>query len=580
MVSNFSEKATFLWSVADLLRGDYKQADYGKVILPFTVLRRLDCVLEPTKNQVFQEYESKKNIGIKDISPFLLKASGHKFYSVSRFTFSKLLDDPQHIRQNLESYIGDFSENARDIFERFRFADQILNLDSKNLLFMIVQKFVTIDLHPDKVPNEEMGLIFEELIRRFAEASNEAAGEHFTPREVVRLMVNILFSSDNDALSKPGIIRSLYDPAAGTGGMLSVAEEYFREHNHDLHLTVFGQELNDESYSICKADMMIKGQDPNRIANGNSFTQDAFSQEKFDYMLSNPPFGVDWKKIQDFVRNEHERKGYGGRFGPGLPRVSDGSLLFLLHLLSKMRPSDEGGSRIGIVLNGSPLFTGDAGSGESEIRRWILENDWLEAIIAMPTDLFYNTGIATYVWILSNRKAPERKNKVQLINAVELYAKMRKSLGNKRNYLTDENIRKITQVYGDFDLKGISKIFDTKDFGFRKITIDRPPVSGKTVKIKKGHKLYDPDLRDTENVPLKEDIYEYFEREVKPHVPEAWINEEIRDEKDGKVGKVGYEINFNRYFYVYKPPRPLEETKADLKAVESRIMELLEKVTE
>ncbi len=580
MTLNFSEKAAFLWSVADLLRGDYKQADYGKVILPFTVLRRLDCVLEPTKSQVLQEYNSRKNSGIKDLAPFLLKVSGQKFYSVSRFTFSKLLDDPQHIRQNLESYLGDLSENARDVFERFRFTEQISNLDSKNLLFMIVQKFTTIDLHPDKVPNEEMGLIFEELIRKFAEASNETAGEHFTPREVIRLMVNILFDADDEALSKAGVVRSLYDPAAGTGGMLSAAEDYLREHNPDMRLTVFGQELNDESYSICKADMMIKGQDPNRIASGNSFSQDAFPQEKFDYMLSNPPFGVDWKKIQDFVRNEHERKGYGGRFGPGLPRVSDGSLLFLLHLLSKMRPSGEGGSRIGIVLNGSPLFTGDAGSGESEIRRWILENDWLEAIIAMPTDLFYNTGIATYVWILSNRKSQERKNKVQLINAVDLYAKMRKSLGNKRNYLTDENIREITRVYGEFENKGISKIFDTQDFGFRKITIDRPPAPGKTVKVKKGQKTYDPDLRDTENVPLKEDINEYFEREVKPHVPDAWINEEIRDEKDGKAGKVGYEINFNRYFYVFKPPRPLEEIKADLKAVESRIMELLGKVTE
>ena len=580
MASNFSEKAAFLWSVADLLRGDYKRSDYGKVILPFTVLRRLDCVLEPTKNQVLQEYESRKNSGITDLSPFLLKVSGQKFYSVSRFTFSKLLDDPPHIRQNLESYLGDFSENARDVFERFRFGEQISNLDSKNLLFMIVQKFATIDLHPDQVPNEEMGFIFEELIRRFAEASNEAAGEHFTPREVVRLMVNILFSLDNDALSKPGVIRSLYDPAAGTGGMLSVAEEYFREHNREMHLTVFGQELNDESYSICKADMMIKGQDPNRIANGNSFTQDGFPHDKFDYMLSNPPFGVDWKKIQDVVRNEHERKGYGGRFGPGLPRVSDGSLLFLLHLLSKMRPSEDGGSRIGIVLNGSPLFTGDAGSGESEIRRWILENDFLEAIIAMPTDLFYNTGIATYVWILSNRKSPERKNKVQLINAVDLYAKMRKSLGNKRNYLTDENIREITRVYGEFEQKGISKILDTQDFGFRKITVDRPPAPGKTVKVKKGQKPYDPDLRDTENVPLKEDIHEYFEREVSPHVPDAWINEEIRDERDGKIGKVGYEINLNRYFYVYTPPRPLEEIRADLKAVESRILELLGKITE
>ena len=580
MTLNFSEKAAFLWSVADLLRGDYKQADYGKVILPFTVLRRLDCVLEPTKSQVLQEYNSRKNSGIKDLAPFLLKVSGQKFYSVSRFTFSKLLDDPQHIRQNLESYLGDLSENARDVFERFRFTEQISNLDSKNLLFMIVQKFTTIDLHPDKVPNEEMGLIFEELIRKFAEASNETAGEHFTPREVIRLMVNILFDADDEALSKAGVVRSLYDPAAGTGGMLSAAEDYLREHNPDMRLTVFGQELNDESYSICKADMMIKGQDPNRIASGNSFSQDAFPQEKFDYMLSNPPFGVDWKKIQDVVRNEHERKGCGGRFGPGLPRVSDGSLLFLLHLLSKMRPSGEGGSRIGIVLNGSPLFTGDAGSGESEIRRWILENDWLEAIIAMPTDLFYNTGIATYVWILSNRKSQERKNKVQLINAVDLYAKMRKSLGNKRNYLTDENIREITRVYGEFENKGISKIFDTQDFGFRKITIDRPPAPGKTVKVKKGQKTYDPDLRDTENVPLKEDINEYFEREVKPHVPDAWINEEIRDEKDGKAGKVGYEINFNRYFYKYVPPRNLHEIDVELKQVEREIAELLGKVTE
>jgi type I restriction enzyme M protein len=580
MTLNFSEKAAFLWSVADLLRGDYKQADYGKVILPFTVLRRLDCVLEPTKSQVLQEYNSRKNSGIKDLAPFLLKVSGQKFYSVSRFTFSKLLDDPQHIRQNLESFLGDLSENAREVFERFRFTEQITNLDSKNLLFMIVQKFTTIDLHPDKVPNEEMGLIFEELIRKFAEASNETAGEHFTPREVIRLMVNILFDADDEALSKAGVVRSLYDPAAGTGGMLSVAEDFLREHNPDMHLTVFGQELNDESYSICKADMMIKGQDPNRIASGNSFSQDAFPQEKFDYMLSNPPFGVDWKKIQDFVRNEHERKGYGGRFGPGLPRVSDGSLLFLLHLLSKMRPSDEGGSRIGIVLNGSPLFTGDAGSGESEIRRWILENDWLEAIIAMPTDLFYNTGIATYIWILSNRKASSRKDKVQVINAVDLYAKMRKSLGNKRNYLTDENIQEITRIYGDFEHKGISKIFDTDDFGFRKITVDRPPAPGKTVKVKKGQKPYDPDLRDTENVPLKEDINEYFAREVKPHVPDAWINEEIRDEKDGKIGKVGYEINLNRYFYVYKPPRPLEEIRAEILEMEKRFLELLKGVTE
>ena len=573
MGANFNELSSFVWSVADLLRGDYKQSDYGKVILPFTLLRRLDCVLEATKADVLQEFEAKKNLGI-DLKTFLTKKSGHSFYNTSPFDFSKLLGDPAHIKANLTAYIHGFSENSRDIFERYDFLKQIEKLDENNLLFMVVQKFAAIDLHPEAVTNADMGLVFEDLIRRFAELSNETAGEHYTPREVIRLMVDLLFTSDDDALAKPGIVRSVYDPTAGTGGMLSIAGEHLTGLNPEARLVMFGQELNGESYAICKADMLIKGQDVSNIIMGNTLCDDGHAGKEFDYMLSNPPFGVEWKKVESVVRKEHEQRGFEGRFGPGLPRVSDGSLLFLMHLLSKMRPYDknkmEGGSRSGIVLNGSPLFTGGAGSGESEIRKWIIENDWLEAIVALPTDMFYNTGISTYVWILTNKKAQNRKGKVQLIDGADFFRKMRKSLGSKRKELGEEDIARIVKLHGDFEENEFSKIFDNADFGYSTITVERPLLdeAGKVVTDKKGNSKADSKLRDTENVPLKDDIRAYFKREVLPHVPDAWIDE--------SKTRVGYEIPFNRHFYVFKPPRDLAEIDADLKACTDRIKEMIE----
>ncbi len=603
MAQNFSELANFIWSVADLLRGDYKQADYGKVILPFVLLRRLECVLDDTRDAVRAEYVKRKDSGV-NLEPFLRRKAGNKaFYNVSPFTLPSLLDDPKHVRHNLVAYIGDFSDDARDVFERFKFTERVGELDDKNLLFQVAQRFAGIDLHPDAVPNETMGLVFEELIRKFAEASNETAGEHFTPREVIQLIVHCLFAGDDEALSKPGVVRSMYDPTAGTGGILSVAEAVARSINRSAVVRLFGQELNDESYAICKADMLIKGQDPKNIVRGNTLSQDGFSGEKFDYQAANPPFGVDWKKVQDFVKSEHEKKGYAGRFGPGLPRISDGSMLFLMHLIAKMRPASEGGGRVGIVLNGSPLFTGDAGSGESEIRRWILENDLLDAIIALPNDLFYNTGIATYVWILDNNKKGKRKGKVQLIDATRMYAKMKKSLGSKRVLITDEQIAEIVQVYAG-NVKDatfanefvepakngatpkteaqpprvVSKVFDSKFFGYRKVTVDRPPAPGKVVKVKKGQKPYDPDLRDTESIALSEDIGAYMKREVLPHVPDAFVAEDVRDEKDGEVGRVGYEINLNRYFYVYKPPRKPEVIAQEIREMEKRFLELMKGV--
>jgi type I restriction enzyme M protein len=580
---NFSELANFCWSVADLLRGDYKQADYGKVILPFTLLRRLDCVLEPTKKSVLAEHAKRKDSGIKDLAPFLLKKAGQSFYNTSRFSLPTLLDDSKHIRQNLLSYLADYSIDARDIFERFKFAERITELDEKNLLFQLVQKFSTIDLHPDAVPNEIMGSIFEELIRRFAEASNETAGEHFTPREVIRLMVELLLCDDSDTLAQKGVVRSAYDPAAGTGGMLSVAEAYVHELNPNATLRAFGQELNDESYAICKADMLIKGQDPKRIARGNTLSDDKFPDEKFDYLLSNPPFGVEWKKVKDAVESEYTRKGFAGRFGPGLPRVSDGSLLFLLHLVSKMRTTQDGGSRLAIVLNGSPLFTGGAGSGESEIRKYVFENDLVEAIIGLPTDMFYNTGISTYVWILSNRKPKARKGKVQLIDASSFWQKMRKSLGSKRKELSAAHTGDIVKMFGRFKevtREGVplSLIFENEDFGYRTITVERPERDG-TGKILLGTKgkgngkpVPDANLRDTENVALTEDVDAYFKREVLPHAPDAWI--------DGEKTKVGYEIPFTRHFYVFKPPRSLSEINVDLKGVTDRIVAMIDGLTE
>ena len=668
----FSEVTSFIWSVADLLRGDYKQADYGKVILPLTVIRRLDCVLDKTKAKVLAKHVELKQAKHPEgtIEKMLLRASGTTFYNTSKLDFEKLKGDPNHIAANLTSYIKGFSANARDVIEQFKFTDQIAKLEESNLLFQVVSRFADVDLHPDKVPNHVMGSIFEELIRKFAEASNETAGEHFTPREVIRLMVDLLFIEDEETLTKKGIVRTLYDPAAGTGGMLSVAEEYLRELNPDAELKVFGQELNAESYAICKSDMMIKGQNPENIVRGNSFSEDGHPSAKFDYMLSNPPFGVEWKKVQKEVEEEYEKDGFAGRFGPGLPRINDGSMLFLLHMISKMKPVDakgEGGSRLAIVFNGSPLFTGDAGSGESDIRKWIIENDWLEAIVALPDQLFYNTGISTYLWIVTNRKPKARRGKVQLVNGVELFQKMRKSLGNKRNELGKEHIETIATTYGEFLTSDIAKVFGNEDFGFRRITVERPlrlnfqaapdrierlreesgfeglakskkkgaqgereieqgrglqeqilvalrtlnpeqvsknpdafektlrsafqkakvgvptPVfkavmsalseRDETAEIctdGKGQPEPDAELRDNENVPLKEDIQTYFRREVVPHVPDAWI--------DQSKTKIGYEVPFTRHFYKYKALRPLIEIESEIRALEAAIQGMLGEV--
>jgi len=572
--------SSFIWSVADLLRGDYKQSDYAKVILPLTVLRRLDCVLAPTKAAVLKELDKRKK-GKANPEPFLLKKSKHLFYNTSPLDIKKLMGDQDNIAENMFSYVQAFSPDVRDIFECFDFHTQVERLAKANLLYLVTEKFANIDLHPDIVSNEQMGTVFEELIRKFAELSNETAGEHFTPREVIRLMVNLLFIEDDDVLTQPGIVRSLYDPTAGTGGMLSVAEEHLcgpNGLNPEARLVMYGQELNGESYAICKADMLIKGQDISNIIHGNTLSDDGLPGKKFDYMLSNPPFGVEWKKIKKEIVQEHEQDGFNGRFGPGLPRVSDGSLLFLMHLLSKMRATKEGGSRFGIVLNGSPLFTGNAGSGESEIRRYVLENDLLEAIIGLPTDMFYNTGISTYVWIVSNRKPKNRKGKVQLIDASGMWQKMRKSLGSKRKELSEDHIAEITRLFGNAKkvTRGgvpISRIFKTTEFGYQTITVERPTRddAGEIVLETRGKRKGQPKpnskLRDTEEVPLGEDVDKYFEREVLPHVPDAWI--------DHEKTKIGYEIPFNRHFYVFKPPRELDEIDAELKGVTDRIVEMI-----
>ncbi|QXX86816.1 SAM-dependent DNA methyltransferase [Acinetobacter lwoffii] len=770
--NNFSQVAAFIWSVADLLRGDFKQSQYGRVILPFTLLRRLECVLEDSKADVLAANEKVKLMPLPEEAKekMLLKATnGLSFFNTSELDLGSL--GQKDIRSNLNTYIQNFSKDAREIFEHFKFDEFIGLLDDANLLYKVVQYFSDpkIDLSPKNISNHEMGLVFEELIRRFAEGSNETAGEHFTPRDIVRLTTGLVFSKDDDVLSGDGIIRTIYDPTAGTGGFLSSGSEYVYEHNPDAVMRVFGQELNPESYAICKADMLIKGQDVRNIKLGNTLSNDQLAYEKFDYMLSNPPFGVDWKKIESDIKDEHEQKGFEGRFGAGLPRVSDGSLLFLMHLISKMRNKDDStaqGSRIGIILNGSPLFTGSAGSGESEIRRYILEADLLEAIIALPTDMFYNTGIATYVWVLSNKKETQRKGKVQLIDGSNLYSKMRKSLGSKRNEMSEDDIAMITRSYGDFEVTDAreldkpaevksnrgrqsvnpkneaaktfsSKIFDSYDFGYRRVTIERPlrlsaqvsddavaslrfapkpfnavmqkvyaqyatnwtedsygqldefeveiralikaefselkekdiktvlepklwleqrnllnkakclqakigtaqcddfnvfddvlkqalkdanvkletkekkqfldaitwknadaePVINKVVKGAEnplyGQFSYkgkvvefvqDGDLRDAENIALDPSqsttdlIESYFKREVQPHVPDAWINADKRDAQDAEIGIVGYEIPFNRHFYVYEPPRDLSEIDADLDAVSREIMALLHEV--
>ncbi len=568
---NVKESANFIWSIADLLRGDYKQSDYGKVILPLTILRRLDCVLEKSKADVLTKFEQVKTMNIQNLDPILNKVAGYNFHNRSLFTFDKLVADPNNIAANLRNYINGFSEDAREIIEQFEFDNQIAKMDDNNLLFMVIKRFQEVDLHPDRISSMEMGYMFEELIRKFAEISNETAGEHFTPREVIRLMVNILFLNDRDILTKKGIVKTIYDCCAGTGGMLSVAEEYLHELNPDARLEVFGQELNPESYAICKSDMLIKGQNPTNIKKGNSISEDKLPYEKFDYLITNPPFGVKWQKIEKKVRDEHEKLGHGGRFGAGLPAVSDGSFLFLMHLMAKMKPE---GSRLAIVFNGSPLFSGSpsAKKNESSIRQWIIENDMLEAVIALPNQLFYNTGISTYIWIISNHKPASRKGKVQLINAVEFFKKMSKSLGDKRNELSEQHIADITRLYGEFKEGDYCKIFDNKDFGYAKVTVERPErnTRGEIKLDKNGKPKADSSLRDTENIPLKEDIQAYLQREVLPHVPDAWVDEAKTN--------IGYEINFTKYFYQYKPLRSLAEIRADILALEQETDGLIREV--
>ena len=579
-MNNTTNLSSFIWSVADLLRGSYKQSDYGKVILPFTVLRRLDCILESTKEQVVIELKKRTSEGV-DPTPFLTRIAKQSFYNSSPLDLNKSLAQPTQIRPNLLSYINGFSSNVGDIFEKYEFDDQIKKLEEAELLYLVAKKFAEINLHPDQVSNSDMGLVFEELIRKFAELSNETAGEHFTPREVIRLMVDLLFHGDNEALIKPGVIRTLYDPTAGTGGMLSIAEEYLTGSNGlnpDATLIVSGQELNPESYAICKGDMLIKGQDVSNIKFGDTLKNDGHAGAKFDYGLSNPPFGVEWKKSEKEVKDEYEKLGFAGRFGPGLPRISDGSLLFLLHLISKMREPEKGGGRIAIVFNASPFYTGGAGSGESEIRRWIIEQDLLETIIGLPTDMFYNTGISTYIWVLSNHKTKVRRGKIQLINATDFFQKMHKSLGSKRKELGNDHIEQIIKLYGAFEENEHSKIFDAQEFCYTTVTVERPlkDENGDIVLLargkNKGKPQPDPGLRDTENIPFQEDIGEYFKREVLPHAPDAWI--------DHEKSKIGYEIPFTRHFYVFKPLRPLSEIDAELKQTTDKILEMIKGLSE
>ena len=569
--AKINQKADLIWAIADKLTGPYKPHEYGDVILPLTVIRRFDCILFDTKDAVLKKYEEVKDLPMKDV--LLRKASGFDFYNTSKYTFEKLMDDPDHIEENFRDYLNGFSENVQDIIQKFEFDGHITRMANKNILYIVLKEFTTekANLHPDEISNLEMGYIFEEIIRRFSEAHNEDAGQHYTPREVIQLMVNILFYDDNDILSGNNVAKTIYDPACGTGGMLSVAEEYLHSLNASTELVAFGQEINDQTFAICKADMLIKGNNADYIKDGNTLSDDQFVGNTFDYILSNPPFGREWKNEKAKVEEE-AKKGFAGRFGAGLPAASDGQMLFLMTAISKMKDISQGGSRIAIIHNGSPLFTGDAGSGPSNIRKYILENDLLEAIVALPNDIFYNTGIATYIWVLSNKKAGTgREGKVQLINANELYEKRRKALGNKRNDIPEKYIEEITQIYGDFKESDISQIYDNADFGYTKITVERPQKDedGNLV-LKKGKPVADISLRDTENVPLKEDINAYFEREVLPFAPDAWIDE--------KKSKVGYEIPFTRYFYKYEAPRPSEEIMAEIMELEKELSGSLEEV--
>ncbi|MGO4258776.1 type I restriction-modification system subunit M [Marmoricola sp. RAF53] len=578
-----SSLGNFVWSIADQLRGVYKPAKYGDVILPFTILRRLDCIMEPHRDQMRSlaaKYENPVRLGIE-----VKKATGLTFYNTSPYDFGSLLADSDSLRVNLQDYLDGFSDQI-DVFERFKFGNELATLEEKERLFLVVSKFSEVDLHPNKVLNAEMGDLFEELIRKFAEASNEEAGEHYTPRDAIRLMVDLLFAEKGNDLTEAGVVRTIYDPTAGTGGMLSVAEEHLLAQNPDAQLVLFGQEINDQSYAICKSDMIAKGQDATNIRLGDTLAEDLFADRKFDFCLANPPYGVDWKASEKTVKAERAATGHLGRFAPGLPAVSDGQMLFLTHLASKMRPKHEGGGRAGIVLNGSPLFNGGAGSGPSEIRRWLLENDLVEAIVALPTDMFFNTGIATYIWLLDNTKSPARRGKVQLIDGSAMGTKMRKSLGSKRKELGDGARTKIVTVYDQFEDADpdMSKVFSNTDFGYWTITVERPLLDDESNPVTDGKGTPKPDSkkRDTENIPFTyggntdgdagrdATIKAYFEAEVLAHVPDAWI--------DHKKTKIGYEVPFTRHFYKYVPPRPLAEIDADLEAQVARILELLREV--
>ena len=558
--SHINEKANLIWSIADKLTGVYKPHEYGEVILPLTVIRRFDCILSDTKDAVLSKYEQVKELPMRDI--LLRNVSGYQFYNTSKYTFERLLDDPDNIEANFRDYLNGFSPNVQEIIEKFKFDGHITTMAQKNILYIVLKEFTTAqaNLHPTHISNLEMGYIFEEIIRRFSEAHNEDAGQHYTPREVIELMVNILFYDDSDFLAGETVAKTIYDPACGTGGMLSVAENYLHKMNASAELLAFGQEINDQTFAICKADMLIKGNDATQIKSGNTLSEDQFAGQTFDYILSNPPFGREWKNEKNAVEKE-AKLGFAGRFGAGLPAVGDGQMLFLETAIAKMKPT---GSRVAIIHNGSPLFTGDAGSGPSEIRRYILENDLLEAIIALPNDIFYNTGIATYIWVLSNKKADHRKGKVQLINANGLFEKRRKALGNKRNDISEEQIIEISRIYGDFIENDISKIFSNEEFGYSKIVVERP-LKDETSKpiLKKGKPQPDTALRDTENVPLTEDIEEYFVREVLPFAPDAWID-------DSKT-KVGYEIPFTRYFYKYEAPKPSSEIMSEILELEKEL---------
>lgn len=555
--NNINEKANLIWSIADKLTGVYKPHEYGEVILPLTVLKRFDCVLSDTKDEVVKQAEKlPATFAQRDL--MLKQIAKHSFYNTSKYDFKKLLDDPDNIEENLMKYIQGYSKEAKDIIDNFKFENHISNMANKGILYSVIEEFnsTKANLHPDKVSNIEMGYIFEEIIRRFSESHNEDAGQHYTPREVIKLMVNIIFSDEED-LADSSKIKTVYDGACGTGGMLSASMEYLNKLNSSSKLLCFGQEINDQTYAICKADMLIKIQESENIKNGNTLSDDKFPADKFDYIIMNPPFGREWKNEKSAVERE-AKKGFEGRFGAGLPAISDSQLLFLQNAISKMSPN---GSKVAIIHNGSALFKGDAGSGESEIRKYIIENDLLDAIIQLPNDIFYNTGIATYIWIISNKKPEYRKGKVQLINASEMYEKRRKSLGNKRNDISNTQIDKITKIYGEFkeiDEEKIScKIFDNEYFGYRKVTVLQPTLNGKNeIILKKGDPIPDKELTDTENIPLQEDVEEYMRREVIPFAPNAWIDE--------SKTKIGYEIAFTKYFYKYQEPRKTSEIMKEI----------------